>query len=1811
MQSVFTIKVGEKKADDVRDVSVLYHGEVHLSTSHRNVKWAFLTRFPAPSNLRSGLHPSGVSPDDNYEEGDMNRSMQGGVDNRFGASNNNSSGRAMQEYLCVFHRDEPKNRLSHYTARQPSIICSAYSTLHPASVTHFVLKNISPTSVVPGLRGVLIHGCQQSSRGASPKVLQMCGFTLHQAADLWWMASQLTIRPVYVPVADAELMLTLPASASATVVSPSSQANATNSGSSVASKYALIDATVLTQFQAFEGRLMAVAACGSEVRLAATSVVEHLDVLLWIWWPQRLHVPQLRVKGASVSVTVSENPQASLQALFLFDALRGVLHVIKTPNLQTGKGALELLFTVSTNCPPMVLPCLRASMVQPIMVCHHPAVNEVTLYHVPTILQDPSPSNSMATMSLASVLPVKTVIDGVLYQAGSTVAFQASPRPSSDREKEENNAHEQDRKPYVVSFPSLLEEQHPLIHFILETLESVLESERIASLQCELLRRAWESKGMGKVLDFGTGCIKLIEDIVRASMTGSISSGGSDVVDSLCDGITDENDARLCDIIVDPFFLTAALLQHRTLGNSGHNEGVGTRGAMPSNMQVNHLWTKHQCGLSVFVLHLLCESFKLQERLWALLEPLAQLNLRLCQVMGWVQYVRYYSTCLCVPEASDLANHHSVVSSTSSCSQAFQRALPDHILLDHFIFHADSSANAVLNGDPPVLYTILQRVLEGKARASGGWPAIKGVSSTSPLSMANRLFFMLVDCFDAPHTLQNLASRWWYLLCRGLLKYGIDPTFVSSELCVGVAQPIERALAIARDHPEDAWDDDFNAVIGRLDRLRHAPTLARYANPAGDVLRTAQERAIGKQYRATLNDDDGVIMRPDFPKHWGDSRMDIVQTMLNTAAPIALPRQVDGVDDIYTSLRTLSIRATALPVGRGMFTLCTQNFRVRDSVPIPGLNLEGRTTDGITITNTSEEASAENLIWPLFHNGCAAGLRFLPLPHFQGHEPVKEEQSITRDWVLYQTRNIVCPASRSGLLLAAGILGHLKVLQRTDIYSLLVSPQSQYSGREAVTIAVMLGLSCSLRGTCNSIVFNCLSMHVQSLTPATEDIEVSLDVQTAALVSIGILHQQSPDAFLVEMLLIQMSRLPSDEHFRDREGYALGAGFGLGLLLLGIGSSHGVPNVENRLLKFMEGGRREAVPSACEGLETFNELNPDNGHFLTRGLLARNAKDSFRSHCTRVFEGDRFNIAVSGPAATVALGFIYMQTDDTSMATKVAPPNRLVGLQGISPDLCLLRSMMSSLIMWSNIEPTREWLWRSVPSCLLRLAKSPKQSGLVPAQIRYLMMNLGHCLAGAVLALGMRFAGSMDADAEGVVLAELNGFIRGHIGTTGAVISTIQRSTGAFQACLSACTVAIALIMAGTGDAQCLAAMQKLYKRTKVKYGDHLAVSMATGLLFLGGGQLTLSSSLSSVAALIMAFYPIWPDTASDNKVHLQALRQLYCLAVVPRVIQTVDVLTNRSVSVPVRVIVHRGRLGQNEPSSIVKELWTPLPKGKEDQAVRMVTPSLLPDISTVTQIEIRSAQHHNLTIYNTGPNVIGEGGIVVRVLEKNVVNTCAGGTMRSHGEELVVDWIQRLFSEQLQQCPHPIEATVILDNVNLLFASQRSFLTEFGLSEKEFSSDFVMNLRRTLEKRYRGLLHRCGEMSPHHPLSHIFMTQKSVYSTAVSLVQTLTSAEGYPRDLAPVAESLHLCAATTEAEGSSENGDISVPAVMRWLSQALHFHGIGGSVWALPQALANHAALLRRRDQRYLALYHMNQQLYLRPQVLEDVVDCCVEYAE
>lgn len=145
--------------------------------------------------------------------------------------------------------------------------------------------------------------------------------------------------------------------------------------------------------------------------------------------------------------------------------------------------------------------------------------------------------------------------------------------------------------------------------------------------------------------------------------------------------------------------------------------------------------------------------------------------------------------------------------------------------------------------------------------------------------------------------------------------------------------------------------------------------------------------------------------------------------------------------------------------------------------------------------------------------------------------------------------------------------------------------------------------------------------------------------------------------------------------------------------------------------------------------------------------------------------------------------------------------------------------------------------------------------------------------------VGRRFAGTADPNAYAVMVHYAKMFTGGLDGDEDVGKSMIDTCTSVVMICMG-------MVMAGTGDLSAFRWMRRLHGRVSadVKYGGHMAVHMAVGLLFIGGGALTLDTGNEAIAAFIAAFFPMFPIDTLDNRYHLQALRHLYVLGVKPSV---------------------------------------------------------------------------------------------------------------------------------------------------------------------------------------------------------------------------------------------------------------------------------------------------------------------------------------
>ncbi|KAG7393677.1 Anaphase-promoting complex subunit 1 [Phytophthora pseudosyringae] len=480
----------------------------------------------------------------------------------------------------------------------------------------------------------------------------------------------------------------------------------------------------------------------------------------------------------------------------------------------------------------------------------------------------------------------------------------------------------------------------------------------------------------------------------------------------------------------------------------------------------------------------------------------------------------------------------------------------------------------------------------------------------------------------------------------------------------------------------------------------------------------------------------------------------------------------------------------------------------------------------------------------------------------------------------------------------------------------------------------------------------------------------------------------------------------STASFDQLEGYALAAGMALGLVVLGRGqTTTGDPGLadlklEEKLHKYIVGGAQQyrdanaagsclyrgrrwqafgsggnGFNSAVNGSAAGNVTpNSNTGGSPGAGRDTKHSNDRSGARSG----GEHVNTGVTACASALALAFMYMQTDNRAVSAQLAVPDTLILLDYVRPDILLARTLAKNLVMWSEISPAMEWIDRhEVPAQLLQAYKSIQSHGSDASgdanrvefpsgspshsDLHSICEAYANIVAGACLSIGLRFAGTGNTAARGTLRkyvlhfrelrtkASTSSIIRG---SSNVVAAATERVT--VERCLAVCAQALALVDAGTGHVKTLALLRSITLRQRVdaamSYGNHMALSMAIGLLFLGGGRATVARSKEAIAALVVSLYPMPPMNTADNKYHLQAFRHLYVLAVdTSRLVETVDVNTKVTCAVQVRVNLlpgENGSVDETEPSYRV-----------------LRSPCLLPDITTIKRLVISDPEFYPIEI--------------------------------------------------------------------------------------------------------------------------------------------------------------------------------------------------------------------------------------------------------
>ena len=436
------------------------------------------------------------------------------------------------------------------------------------------------------------------------------------------------------------------------------------------------------------------------------------------------------------------------------------------------------------------------------------------------------------------------------------------------------------------------------------------------------------------------------------------------------------------------------------------------------------------------------------------------------------------------------------------------------------------------------------------------------------------------------------------------------------------------------------------------------------------------------------------------------------------------------------------------------------------------------------------------------------------------------------------------------------------------------------------------------------------------------------------------------------MLISQIGKMPAHSKSTERENYALSAGFGLGMVNLGSGSD--LPgmadlNIDERLIRFVEGGKNmEEIAS-----------------------LKRVA--SPEDQCSSIKEGENVNLYVTLSGGIVALALIHLKTNNKKINDQIEIPTTFFALEYSRPSDVLLKVLCKNLIMWDSIDASIDWLNSQIPK-IIRTIYSEKeianvekkyQSRISIEEIDFANIAMLHTyfLTGALFSIGFKYAGSGNRDVFKFLRKNIDKLIdTKRTNSNNLKANFVPEYTNynkndiderTYQTCLCVSAYAISMVMAGTGDVDCFITLRRIRKilEPNMHYGFNMAIHMSIGFLFLGSGKYTFSTSNLSIASLLMALYPKFPDHSNDNRYHLQALRHFYVLAIESKLLQTVDIDTGELVSVPLEI----------EYKDPLKEVNCFVDACADIRAVK--TPIMLEDMHKISRIHLKDKKYYEILI--------------------------------------------------------------------------------------------------------------------------------------------------------------------------------------------------------------------------------------------------------
>lgn len=703
------------------------------------------------------------------------------------------------------------------------------------------------------------------------------------------------------------------------------------------------------------------------------------------------------------------------------------------------------------------------------------------------------------------------------------------------------------------------------------------------------------------------------------------------------------------------------------------------------------------------------------------------------------------------------------------------------------------------------------------------------------------------------------------------------------DLPMGLALPLLEVLATCRTNPKGDWPPEAYHLIDRED----------IALQITSSLQSSKTQPSGFQMPTS------DMIEVTALRFQNDLRFVQVAELLqyNSPTPVKIAQEGDVGEQELTAhqqsvILALATRTIALPLGRAAIIHSTTQPVSTKRFEMSGIDTSARILPYSTVKQLESEHVPENFLeWPEFHDGVCAGLSI-----------ASDSQIVDNSWITFN-RPDELNNSHGGFLLGLGLAGRLKALVTWHAFTYLTLKH------DLTSIGLLLGLAASHVGTSDPTITKVLSVHNTALLPSgSSELNLSPLTQIASLYGVGLLYLGSQNRRMTEILLVQIgtvSNTSGGSTSKTAESYSFAAGIALGMVVLGKGDE-------------------------------------------ADGLLDLNLSDALR----RYIGGSRFDLDpmarsdITSPGATIALGLIYLKTNNAGIAAKIEIPATNHALANVRPDFLLYRTLSRNLIMWDRIGKDSEWIINQLPFFV-----SNKMRNMESDDVQAIRMAYTNIVAGSCFAMALKYAGSCDDK----VCQTLLGYLDTFAAAAGMAATTFEDKIArtSVRAGVDLLALCVATVMAGSGDLNVLRRLLKLHSRVShdVTYGSHMATNIALGILFLGAGRCTLSTSNMAIAAMISAYYPRFPKSSDDNRAHLQAVRHFWALAVEPRCLVTRDFESKEACNIPLTIEV------LEEQHTDHGEAVTRIVSRKVE------SPFMMPEFSHIVSIKVDSPRYWPLVL--------------------------------------------------------------------------------------------------------------------------------------------------------------------------------------------------------------------------------------------------------